>query len=152
MGVLDGADSVNRDTKRTVCAVLETDGETETTGELTVKLALGGTRTDGTDREHIGKELRRNSIENLGGDGHTLASQVNEELTSKTQTLVDVEATIDIRVVDQTLPANSSTRLLEVRPHDDEELILVLLLCFQEQVTVLECGLGVVDGARTDDD
>lgn len=78
--------------------------------------------------------------------------QIHEELTRETQALVDLEAPVDIRVVDQALPAYCRPGLLEVRPHHNDELILVLFLGLEEQVAVLERSFGVVDGARTDND
>jgi hypothetical protein len=48
MGVLGSANGVNGHIQRAISAVLEADGETETTGKLTVKLALGGTGANGT--------------------------------------------------------------------------------------------------------
>lgn len=150
--VLGSANGINGNAEGAVGAVLETDGITETTGKLAVQLALGGSGANGTDGEQIGQELRRDGIEHLTGNGHALGGQVNEDLARQAQTLVDLEAAIDVRVVDEALPANSGTGLLEVRAHDNEELVLVLLLLLEEEVAVGEGGLGVVDGAGANDD
>lgn len=152
VGVSDGTNGVDRDSEGAVGAVLETNGETETTGQLSVQLALGGSRTDSADRQQISKELGRDRIEHLAGNGHALVRQVDEQLSRQTQALVDLEAVVDIGVVDQTLPSHSRARLLQVGAHHDEQLILMLLLGGEEQVAVLERGLGVVDGAGANDD
>ena len=69
-----------------------------------------------------------------------------------TQTLIDLERVIDIRIVDQALPAHSGARLFQVCAHDNEQVVLVLLLELEQAVAVLKGGLGVVDGAGADDD
>lgn len=94
-------------------------------------LGLGGTRTDSTDGQTIGQELGGDCVEHLAGDGHALVGQVDEELARYAETLVDLEAVVDIGVVDQTLPADCCAGLLEVRAHDDQQLIGVLLLHLQ---------------------
>lgn len=152
VGVLDSANGINGNAKRAVGTVLEADGERQAGGQLTVQLGLGGTGANGTHREQIGQELRRDGIEHLGSDGHALGGQVDKELARQAQTLVDLEAAIDIGIVDQTLPADGRAGLLEVRAHDNEKLILVLLLLLEQHVAVSQGSLGVVDRAGADDD
>ena len=152
VGVLDGANGVDSDVKRSIGTVLETDRERQTGGKLTVDLGLGGSGTDSTNRETVVKELGGDGIKHFGGNGHALVRQVSEELARGTETLVDFEAVVKVRVVDQTLPADCCTGFLEVRPHDDEEIVLVLLLELKEAVAVFEGHGGVVDGAWSDND
>lgn len=90
-------------------------------------------------------------IQHLTGDGHTLVGQVDEELTGGAQALVDLEAVVNVGVVDETLPADGGTGLLEVGAHDNQQLILVLLLHLHEAIAVFEGHFRVVDGARADD-
>jgi len=151
VGVLDGANGVHGDVEGAVGAVLETDGERQTGGQLTVDLGLGGTGTDCAEGQTIGKELGGDRVQHFTSDGHALVGQVDEELAGDAQTLVDVEAVVEIRVVDQTLPADCCTGLLKVRAHDNEQVILVLLLQLQQPITVLEGHLRVVDRAGADD-
>lgn len=151
MGVTDSTNGINGDTKGTVSTVLEADGERETASQLAVKLGLGGASANSANAQHIGKELRADGIQHLAGKGHALGSKVDEQLSAEAQALVDLEAVVDIGVVDQALPANRRPGLLEVGSHDDQQLILVLLLLLEQHIAVLEGGLGVVDGARADD-
>ena len=151
VGVLDSADRVDGDGEAPVGAILEAHREAQTTGQLTVKLALCCPGADGADTEQIGQELRADGIQHLAGNGHALGGEVDEQLPAQAQALVDLEAVVNIRVVDQALPPNRCARLLEVGAHHDQQLILVLLLLFQQQITVLEGSLGVVDGAGPDD-
>lgn len=143
------ANSINSDTQAAVGAVLEAHGERQTGGKLSVELRLSGTGANGTERDEVGKELRRDGVEHFAGNRHTLAGQVAEELTRNAQTLVDLVTLIEVRVVDQTLPANSGTGLLEVGAHDDAEVVLELIGELLQTATVLNGGIGVVQGART---
>lgn len=115
-------------------------------------LGLGGSGTDSTDRETVVEELGRDGIEHFGGNGHTLIRQVSEQLARRAETFVDFEAVVDVRVVDQTLPADCCAGLLEVRPHNDKQIVLVFLLELKEAVAVFESHGGVMDGAWSDDD
>ena len=150
--VLDGANSIHSNIKSAVRAILKAHGEGQARSELTVELRLSSPGADCTNTEQIGQELRRDGVQHLTGKRHTLLGQVNKELSRDAQTLVDLEGVIDVWDVNQTLPSDCCTGLLKVGAHDDEEILLVLLLHLDEAVAVLESGLGVVDRAGTDDD
>ena len=146
------ADSVNSNTQAAVGTVLEAHRERQTRGKLSVQLRLGGTGADGTERDEIGKELRRDGVEHFAGNGHALAGQVAEELARDAQTLVDLVALVKVGVVDQALPADSSTRLLEVSAHDDAEVLLELVGELLQTAAVFDGSVGVVERAGTDHD
>jgi hypothetical protein len=152
--VLSGgsANGVNGNTKAAVCTVLEANGERKTRGKLTVELRLGGTGTNSTDGDTVGKELGRDGIEHLGGNWQTLAGQVNEKLAGNTETLVDLEGVVDIGVVDETLPANGCSGLLEVGAHHDAEIVGESVRDLLESGSVFLGGSRVMDGARADND
>lgn len=148
-GRLHGVDG---NTDVTVSAVLETNGETQTTAELTVELGLGGSGTNGTQTEQVSQVLGRNGVEHLSSDGHTGVGEVRVELTSNTETLVDVESVVHIRVVDESLPANGGTGLLEVGTHDNNKVALELITKSLQLLGVLNSGGRVVDGAGAHND
>lgn len=152
VGVLDSADGVNGNIQSAVGTVLEADREGQTRGQFTVNLRLCCACANGTERQEIGSVLRSDGIQHLTGNGHALLGQVEVQLSRNAKTSVDVEAVIKIGVVDQALPADSGTRLLEVGAHDDDQLILVLLLQDGQSVAVFESGLGVVQRTGTNDD
>jgi hypothetical protein len=147
-----GANGVDRDAQVAVGAVLEPHGEGKTGGKLSVQLGLGGARADGADRDEVGQELGGDGVEHFRGDGHTPARQVHVHLARDAQTLVDLETVVDVRVVNEALPADGGAGLLEVGAHDDAEVAGELVRQLLEPVAVLEGGGGVVDGARADDD
>lgn len=117
-----------------------------------MKLGLGGTGTNSTDRDTVGKELRGDGIEHFGSNWHSSAGEVNKELSRNPETLVNLERVVDIRIVDQTLPANSCPGLLKVGTHNNAEVVRELVRELLELGGVLVgCG-GVVDGAGAYDD
>ena len=98
---------------RFVFTVLEADRERDTRGKLTVELRLSGTSTDGTPRDEVSDVLGRDGVEKLGSDGDTEASKVAQELTSKAQTLVNLESSVEVRIIDETLPSDGRARFLQ---------------------------------------
>jgi hypothetical protein len=146
------ANSINGDTQAAVGTVLEAHGERQTGGKLSVQLRLGGTGANGTERDEVGKELGRDGVEHFAGNGHALAGQVAEELARDAQTLVDLVALIEVGIVDQTLPADSGTGLLEVGAHDDAEVLVELVGELLQAAAVLYGSVGVVERAGTNHD
>lgn len=145
-------DRVNGDPQVPVGAVLEAHRERQARGELPVELRLGGPRADGAHGDEVRQELGGDGVQHLGGDGHAPGRQVGEHLARDPQTLVDLEGLVDVRVVDQALPADGRAGLLEVGAHDDAQVVGELVGERLEAVGVLEGGGGVVDGAGPDDD
>lgn len=152
MGVFNSANGINSNVQRAVGSILEAHGEREPASQLTMKLGLGGSRTHGADGEQISQELGGDGIQHLAGNGHALIGQVDEQLAGDPETLVDLERVVDIRVVDEALPADCGTWFFKVGSHHDHELVLVFFLQDEEPIAVVERGFGVVDGAWSDDD
>ncbi len=146
------ANGVNGDAQVTVRPVLEAHREGQAGRELTVKLALRGAGTNGTDRDEVGKELGGNGVEHLRGNGHARRGQVAEELPRDAETLVDLEGLVDIGVVDQTLPADRRPRLLEVGAHHNDEVLRELVRERLQPVRVLDGRGRVVDRTGTNND
>ena len=146
------ADCVNGHGEVAVGAVLVADGEGQARCQLTVQLGLGGPGANGTQRDQVGQVLRGNGVEHLTGDGQAGVGQVDVQLAGHAETLVNVVGLVDIRVVDQALPADGGAGLLEVGAHDDAQVLGQLGGELLESASVLERGIRVVDGAGTDHD
>jgi len=58
----------------------------------------------------VGDVLRRNSIEEFTANRDTEISEITEQPTGGTKTLVDLETAIYIGIVDESLPADGGTR------------------------------------------
>ena len=96
--------------------------------------------------------MRGDGIKHLARNGHPLVCQVTEQLPADSQPLVDLEALVNIRVIDQTLPSDRCAWLLEVGAHDDKEVVFELVCQLLEAVALLKCHLGIVDRAWTNHD
>ena len=152
MRVGSSANGVNGNCQVTVRAVLVTNGETQARSELTVQLRLGGTGTNGTKGNKVGKVLGRNGVEHLTSNGHAGAGEVCVELTGNAQALVDVVGLVKVGVVNQTLPSDRCTGLFEVGTHDDTEITRQLLGELLQTTGVFDGSRGVVDGAGANND
>jgi hypothetical protein len=142
---------VNKAQTRCVLTVLEADRERDTGGELTMELRLSGTSTNGTPREEVSDVLGRDGVEKLGSDRNADVGEITQKLTSKTETLVDLEGTIKVWVIDETLPSDGCAGFFKVGPHDDEEVTPFGDLGFEE-LSIIDRLLRRVDRAGANDD
>jgi hypothetical protein len=116
-----------------------------------VDLALRGAGTDGGPGQEVGEVLRGHRLEQLGRGGQPQLPHVDEETAGELESGADVVATVQVRVVDQSLPAHRGARFLEVAAHDHEQVVLEFAGEGRQELGVLEARPGVVDGAGADD-
>ena len=145
-------DAVDRDLNAAVGPVLEPDRHRQARGELAVDLALGRARADRAPGDRVGEELRRDRVEELAAGRQAKRDHVAHERARLAQALVDRERAVQVRVVDQALPADRRARLLEVAAHHDQQVVGQLVGDDLEPPRVVEPGRRVVDRARTDHD
>jgi len=86
-------------------------------------LRLGGAGTDGTPADEVGDVLRGDGIEELGGGRQAEVEDFTEELAGEVETVLDVAGAVEVRVEDETFPADSGTRFLEVDAHGDDHAV-----------------------------
>src|SRR5690606_21630165 len=118
---------INGDLYVTARAVLEADRRRKAGRQLTVRLTLRGAGSDRTPRHQIGVKLWRDEIEELRGTRQPTLVHVEEQATREAQAFVNPKTVVETRIVDEALPTHRSARLLEVDPHDDEQLASVPL-------------------------
>jgi hypothetical protein len=147
-----GQDGVGGDLHAAVGAVLEADRAAQAGSELAMALALGRARADRAPGDQVGDELRAQQVEELGAGGQAQRGEVEQQLARALEPFVDREAAVEVRVVDVALPADRGARLLEVRPHDDEQVVLQRVRRRLQPLAVLHRLVVVVDGARPHDD
>jgi len=63
-------------------------------------------------------------VEPLAADRHAQRHDVQQQPPGHPQALVHIMAAVQAGVIDQPFPAGDGTRLLEVDPHDDEQVRL----------------------------
>src|SRR6185312_2606883 len=107
-----GAQRVDRDLDRSVGAVLESDRAREARRELAMGLRLGGARADRAPGDEVRDVLRREEVEEFGAAGNAQLVDLEEQPARLPQALVDGEAAVEARVVDEALPAHGGARLL----------------------------------------
>lgn len=152
VGVRGRADRVDSDLLVAARAILETDGHREATGQFTVHLAFGRSSSNRAPRNKIRYELRRNGVEEFGASRHAEFDDVAQEGTCDTQSLIDVEAPVEIGIVDEALPTHRRAWLFEVGPHDDQEITGEAVCFFLQLGRVLKASFRIVDGTGSDDD
>ena len=76
---------------------------------------------------------------------------LEQEAAGEPQTGVDVAGAVQVRVVDQALPADRRARLLEVHAHHDQQIVGKPLGLGAQPFGVLARRLDVVDAAGADD-
>ena len=143
---------VGGDAHIAVGAVLEADRAGQAGSQLAVNLAFGGARADRRPRHQIGDVLRRRHVEEFGAGRQTEIVHRGKHVAGETQALVDVEAAVEVRIVDQSLPAHRGARLLEIDAHHDLEPVGKPFAQGGEAFGVVHGGDGIVDRAGTDDD
>src|SRR5205823_496259 len=100
----------------------------------------------------VGNVLRRNDVQILHPCRDPDVVQLQQKLASDLQSLIDIEAAVEMRVVDQTLPSYCRTRLFKINAHDDEQFRFVPVPFQFELTGVIDRGLWVVNRTRPDDD
>src|SRR5690606_34629853 len=106
----------------------------------------------GAPGDEVREILRGGHVEELAAGGQAEIVDLEQQAAGQPQPLVDVEAAIERRVVDQALPADGGARLLEIDAHDDLERGSEFAAHLQQPAGVVEGGGGIVDGAGADDD
>ena len=85
-------------------------------------LALGGARADGSPTDEAGDVLRRDHVEEFGAGGDAHLGEVEEQMAREAQAVVDLVGAVEMRIVDEALPADGGAGLLKVDAHDDVEV------------------------------
>ena len=144
------ANGVDRHLHVSVGAVLEADWHREARGQLAVDLAFDGARADCTPADELRVILAEGRVEKLGCDGHPPAGEIDHQLPREGQPPVDLEAAVEVGIVDQPLPADGCPRLLEIDPHHDEQVRGMLHRQFVQAPGVIARRRRVVDRAGAD--
>ncbi|MNZ42792.1 hypothetical protein D3C78_603750 [compost metagenome] len=135
-----------------VGTVLEADGRGQAGRHFTVSLGFGGARADGRPADQVLQVLRGDRVEGFGGGWQAFFGQVQQQLATDVQAILDLERVVQVRVVDQAFPADGGTWLLEIHAHDQIQGIGHFGGENFQALGIFVGGLDVVDRARPDDD
>ena len=117
-----GTHRVDRDLQAAVGAVLQTDGHGQAAGHFAVRLRFRRARANGRPGDEVGDVLRHDGIEKFRGRRQTHADDFEQQPARDLQPGFDVLRTVEVRIVDQTLPADGRARFLKIDAHDDFHL------------------------------
>jgi cobaltochelatase CobN len=115
-----------------------------------MSLRFGGARADRGPGDEFGQVLRHDGIKRFGAGGQAQLGDVQQQLAREENALLNVKGIIQIRIVDQSLPAHGGARLLEVHAHDRKQGGFNLHRQGLEARRVLAGGGHIVDGTGSD--
>ncbi len=114
-------------------------------------LGFGGTGTDSPPAHQISHVLRRDHVEEFGSGWQPHVVEIEQQLATQAQTVIDLAAVIEVRIVDEPLPAHGSTRFFEVDPHHDLQLAFQLVAQRLEALAIFDGGNRIMNGTGAND-
>ena len=152
MRLLRGLDRVGGDLDVAIGTVLEAHRARQARCELAVNLAFGRAGADRAPGDEVGDVLRRDHVEVFAAGGHSGGVDLEQQFARDSQTVVDAEAAVHVRIVDQPFPTDGGAGLLEIHAHDDFEIGRMVVTLGFELARIVERRGRIVDRARADDD
>ena len=110
MRLLSGLDRVDRDLEISTRPIFESYRHAETGSEFAVQLALCSAGPHRAPADEIGIELRTDRVQKLSPGCDAFLGDLEEELAGDGEAFVDVVGLIEMRVVDEALPADRRSR------------------------------------------
>ena len=117
-----------------------------------MRLAFGGSGSDGGPADQVGDVLGRNRVEQLGSGRQAEIQDIAEKSTGELKTVVNIARIVEVRIHDQAFPADRCSRFLEIDTHDEKEAIGYLASEIGQAPCVFTTGFDIVDRAGTDYD
>ena len=96
--------------------------------------------------------LRRNHVQKFGAGGNAHLGEVDEQVAGQPQAIVNFEGLVEVRIVEQALPADGGAGLFEINAHDDEKIAREFGNRALQQTRIFASGFGVVNRTGADDD
>ena len=143
-------DRVQRNAHVAVRPVLEAHRARQPRSQLAVHLRLRRARPDGAPGNQVRDVLRRDHVQELGACRHAHRIDVQQQPPCQPQPLVDVEAAIQPRIIDQSLPAHRRARLLEIHPHHDLQPVTEALALLHQPRCIVTRSSRIVDRTGPD--
>ena len=113
-------------------------------------LAFRSSCPNGAPDYQVRVELRRDRVEKFARRGETQGENIEEKISRRTQAVVDRKATVEIRVVDQSLPAHRCAWLFEIDAHHDAEIVGELAPACRQPLGIFESRDRIVNRAGPD--
>ena len=145
-----GANGIDGHVDLAVGAVLEAHGHGQPGCQLAVNLAFHGSGANGAKTHQVGVVLTERGVQELTGGCEPQFGHVKQYPAGEMQALVDMEAAIQVGVIDEALPAHHRTRFFEVDPEHGKDGVRQRLTGDPELVGKIQKCSRVVHGAGAD--
>lgn len=101
-------------------------------------------RTDSSPTDQIGRVLRTDRIQELAPGRQAHRRNLQQQTPRQPQALVDLETAVQLRVVDEPLPADGRAGFLKVDAHEDVEVVRGFVGVGFEKAGVFEGSFDIV--------
>ena len=142
----------NRRLQAAVRAVLQADRHRKAAGHLAVRLRFRRARANRRPRDQVGDVLRHDGVQKFRRRRQAHAGDSQQQPPRNFQTRFDVLRTVEVRVVDQALPADGRARFFKIDAHDDFQAAGEFFAQGVEPCRVIQRGFFIVNRAGADDD
>ena len=92
--------------------------------------------------------MRSNSIQKLCARRKTNVGHLQQKTTCQAKAFVDLKRAVDVWVINQALPANGRSWLLEIHTHNDVKVILRCFSVLMQSFCIFDSGARIVNRAR----
>ncbi len=131
--------------------IFEPDWHGDTACHFAMRLAFCRTGTDRRPTNKVGDVLRADRIQQLRSAGKAQLIDLEENRSSQLDSGRDVAGPVQMGIVDQAFPADGGPWLFKVGSHHDQETVAQGVGYGLQLDGILIGGVGVMDGARSDD-
>ncbi len=147
-----GRHGIDGDLQTAFRPILESNRHGDPAGHFTMGLAFRGAGTDGCPANEVGDVLRADRIQELRSAGKAQLIDPEENRSRQFHPCRNVAGAVETGIVDEPFPPHGGSRLFEVGSHDNEEAVTQGIGDGLQLAGILIGSLGVMDGARADDD
>ncbi|MNF66277.1 hypothetical protein D3C85_815770 [compost metagenome] len=141
---------VDRYGQAAVGTVFEANCRGQARSHFSVRLRFCGACAYGRPADQILQILWRDRVEGFGSGWQAHFRQVTQQLATDVQAVLDLERVVQVRVVDQALPAHGGTWLFEVHAHHQIQAVRHFCCERLEVFGVIVGGFDVVNRAGAD--
>ena len=85
-------------------------------------LRFGGARADRVPADQIAEILRDDRVQRFSRRGQTKFGKFDQKAARQRQSALDIEAVVELGIVDQAFPTDGCPRFFEIDAHDHQQL------------------------------
>ena len=115
-------------------------------------LTFGRSGSYGSPGNQVCDKLGYDGVQELRSRRKPPIAEITKQLPGLSKALIDVEAVVDIWIVDKPLPAYGGSGLFKINPHQDAQIFFVLMASSDEVCRIFSGRLGVMNRAGTSND